>query len=39
MKEFIKQKNNILIPIFLVVVVVIALVLYGREYKNNKKNN
>lgn len=36
MKEFIKQKYNILIPIFLVVVVVITLVLYGREYKNNR---
>lgn len=36
MKEFIKQKYNILIPIFLVVVILIALILYGREYKNNR---
>lgn len=36
MKEFIKQKYNILIPIFLVVVISVALILYGREYKNNR---
>lgn len=36
MKEFIKEKYNILIPIFLGVVILIALFLYGREYKNNR---
>lgn len=36
MKEFLKQKYNVLIPIFLVVVVLIALIVYGREYKNNR---
>lgn len=36
MKQFIKEKYNILIPIFLGVVILIALFLYGREYKNNR---
>lgn len=36
MKEFIKKKYNILIPIFLLVVLLIAILLYTREYKNNR---
>lgn len=36
MKEFIKEKYSILIPLFLIIVVIIALILYGREYKNNR---
>lgn len=36
MKEFIKSKYSILIPTFLVVVLLIALILYIREYKNNR---
>lgn len=36
MKELIKEKYSILIPIFLIIVVIIALILYGREYKNNR---
>ena len=36
MKEIFKQKYNILIPGFLVLVVIIALVVYGNEYKNNR---
>ena len=36
MKEFIKEKYNILIPTFLGVVILIALFLYRREYKNNR---
>lgn len=36
MKDFIKNKYNILIPIFLVVVLLIAILLYAKEYKNNR---
>ena len=36
MKQFIKEKYNILIPVFLGVVILIALFLYGREYRNNR---
>lgn len=36
MKEFIKNKYNILIPLFLLIVLLIALLLYAREYKNNR---
>lgn len=36
MKEFIKNKYNILIPIFLLIVLLIALLLYSKEYKNNR---
>lgn len=36
MKEIIKEKYSILIPIFLGIVLLIALFLYGREYKNNR---
>lgn len=36
MKEFIKNKYNILIPIFLLLVLLIAILLYAREYKNNR---
>ena len=36
MKEFIKKKYNILIPIFLLVVLLIAILLYTKEYKNNR---
>ena len=36
MKQFIKEKYNILIPVFLGVVILIALFLYGREYLNNR---
>jgi len=39
MKEFVKKKYNILIPIFLLVVVLIAVLLYTREYKNNRYAN
>lgn len=36
MKEFIKNKYNVLIPIFLLIVLLIALLLYTKEYKNNR---
>ncbi len=36
MKEFIKKKYNILIPAFLIIVILIAVILYAREYKNNR---
>jgi len=36
MKEFIKNKYNVLIPIFLLVVLLIAVLLYSKEYKNNR---
>ena len=36
MKEFIKKNYNILIPVFLVLVILIAVILYVREYKNNR---
>ena len=36
MKKFIKEKYNILIPIFLIIVILIAVFLYTREYKNNR---
>ena len=36
MKEFIKNKYNILIPVFLLIVLLIALLLYTKEYKNNR---
>lgn len=36
MKEFIKKKYNILIPAFLVIVVLIAVLLYVKEYRNNR---
>lgn len=36
MKDFIKEKYNLLIPAFLIIVILIALILYGREYKNNR---
>lgn len=36
MKEFIKNKYNILIPVFLLIVLLIALFLYAKEYKNNR---
>ena len=36
MKEFIKTKYNILIPIFLLIVLLISLLLYTREYKHNR---
>jgi len=36
MKEFIKNKYNILIPVFLLIVLLIALLLYAKEYKNNR---
>lgn len=36
MKEFIKNKYNVLIPIFLLLVLLIAVLLYSREYKNNR---
>ncbi len=36
MKEFIKKRYNILIPIFLLVVLLIAILLYAKEYKNNR---
>lgn len=36
MKDFIKNKYNILIPICLVVVLLISILLYAKEYKNNR---
>lgn len=36
MKNFIKNKYNLLIPICLVVVLLIAILLYAKEYKNNR---
>ncbi len=36
MIEIIKKKYNILIPIFLVIVISVAVILYIREYKNNR---
>lgn len=36
MKDFIKNKYNIFIPIFLLIVLLIAILLYAREYKNNR---
>jgi len=36
MKEFIKNKYNILIPVFLLIVLLIAVILYASEYKNNR---
>lgn len=36
MKNFIKEKYNILIPIFLIVVILIAVLLYTKEYKTNR---
>lgn len=39
MKEFIKNKYNIIIPVFLLIVLLIALLLYTKEYKNNRYAN
>lgn len=36
MREFIRQKYNILIPAFLLIVLLIAVLLYTMEYKNNR---
>lgn len=36
MKEFIKKRYNILIPAFLIIVILIAVLIYTREYKNNR---
>lgn len=36
MKEFIKNRYNILIPAFLLIVLLIAILLYSKEYKNNR---
>lgn len=36
MIEFIKKKYNILIPVFLIIVILIAVILYVREYRNNR---
>ena len=36
MKDFIKNKYNIIIPIFLLIVLLLALLLYTKEYKNNR---
>lgn len=36
MKEFIKNKYNILIPVFLLIVLLIAILLYSKEYKSNR---
>ena len=36
MIEFIKKRYNILIPIFLIIVIAVAVILYTREYKNNR---
>jgi len=39
MKEFLKKRYNILIPVFLLIVLLIAVILYGREYKTNRYAN
>jgi len=39
MKEFIKNKQNILIPVFLLIVLLIAIILYANEYKINRYAN
>lgn len=39
MKEFIKKNYSILIPAFLIIVILIAVILYVREYKNNRYAN
>lgn len=39
MKEFIKNKQNILIPVFLLIVLLIAIILYANEYKTNRYAN
>lgn len=36
MKDFIKDRYNILIPVFLLTVIIIALLLYTKEYKSNR---
>ena len=36
MKDFIKNKYNVLIPIFLLLVLLTAVLLYSKEYKNNR---
>ena len=36
MKEFFKRRYNVLIPLFLLVVLLLAILLYAREYKNNR---
>lgn len=36
MKEFIKNKYNLFIPIFLLLVLLIAILLYAKEYKSNR---
>lgn len=36
MKEFIKNKQHILIPVFLLIVLLIAVILYANEYKTNR---
>ena len=36
MKDFIKNKYNVLIPIFLLVVLLIAILLYAKEYRSNR---
>lgn len=36
MREFIKNKYNVLIPVFLLIVLLIALLLYSKEYKSNR---
>ncbi len=36
MLDFIKKRYNILIPVFLIIVLSVALILYNREYKNNR---
>lgn len=39
MKEFVKKRYNILIPVFLLIVVLLAVLLYTNEYKNNRYVN
>ena len=36
MKDFMKNKQNILIPVFLLIVLLIAIILYANEYKTNR---
>lgn len=39
MKEFIKKRYNVLIPVFLLIVLLLAVFLYTNEYKNNRYAN
>ncbi len=36
MKDFLKKRYNILIPVFLLIVILIAVILYAKEYRDNR---